>query len=371
MGWSFKIGQIFGIDIKVHLSFLIILVWGAFNYGGNGGLIYGVTVTLALFALVLLHELGHSLAAMSYGIKVKDIVLMMLGGVARLERMPEKPLHELVVALAGPAVNVMLAIALWPVVTLLNSGGAEVFSLRAVTQPGLLGLLNFLFVANVSLAVFNMIPAFPLDGGRVFRALLGFFTNYQNATRLAVQIGRLLAFAGGVFAVMYGQIFLGLVALFIFSAGGQENRAVAVRTLLRRVQAGQVMTRNSVALAPDATIGQIAPMVMGQSHQANFAVLDPIDGQLLGVTSGHRVARALAQGDRYADVTAIMQQAQSIPRVGLNATLDEVQTKLEETSNRVAAVYDGLNFRGLVSSEDIYRVFQFLSRRGSLPPQLA
>jgi CBS domain-containing protein len=293
----------------------------------------------------------------------------MLGGVARLERMPENPLQELVVALAGPLVNVLLAALLWPVVVLLNFGGSSLFSIRAITEPGLAGLVNFLFVANVTLAIFNMIPAFPLDGGRVLRALLGFFMDYQNATRLAVQIGRLFAFAGGVYAILSGQIFLALVALFVFTAGGQEGRAVAIRSILSRVRAGQVMSRHSVALSPNATIGQIAPMVMSYNQQSNFAVLDPVDGQLLGIMSGRRVARALAQGGRYQGITEIMQHARSIPKVSLNAPLDEVQAKLDETSNRVAAVYDGLNFRGLISAEDIYRVFQFLSRRGnSLPP---
>ena len=114
--WSFRIGRLFGIDIKVHLTFLLILVWGALNYGGSAGPLYGLIVTLALFVLVLLHELGHSLAARQFGIAVRDIVLLPIGGVARLERMPEKPLQELVVALAGPAVNVVLAILLFPVV---------------------------------------------------------------------------------------------------------------------------------------------------------------------------------------------------------------------------------------------------------------
>src|SRR5512134_4028560 len=113
MGWSIKIARIFGIDIKVHLTFLLILVWGAFNYGGGAGPLYGILVTLALFTLVLLHELGHSLAAMGYGIPVKDITLLPIGGLARLERMPEKPFQELWVALAGPAVNVAIAAVLF------------------------------------------------------------------------------------------------------------------------------------------------------------------------------------------------------------------------------------------------------------------
>jgi Zn-dependent protease len=369
MGWSIKLGRIFGIDIKMHLTFLFILIWGAFSFGGNAGPLYGVLVTLALFALVLLHELGHSLAAMAYGISVKDIILLPIGGLARLERMPEKPWHELVVALAGPLVNVGLAALLLPVVLWLEP--ASLFSMRTVTQPGLLNLLSFLLTANVTLAIFNMIPAFPLDGGRVFRAILGFFMEYRQATKLAVQVGRLLAFALGIYGIMNGSYWLALIALFIFTAGGQEDQAVALRTMLRRVQAGQVMSRNSVALTPDATVAQIAPMIMRSGQQANFAILDPSNGEFLGVTSGQRVARALARGERYLGITEIMQHARNIPVVSLNAPLDEVQEKLSATSQRIAAVYDGLHFQGLISLEDIYQALQFLSRTRATPQQLA
>jgi Zn-dependent protease len=364
MSWSLKLGRIFGIDIKVHLTFLLILVWGALNYGGSAGPLYGVVVTLALFTLVLLHELGHSLAAIGYGIPVKDITLLPIGGVARLERMPEKPLHELVVALAGPLVNVILAIVLLPLVTVLAMLQGEAVTLSMLTQPGLLGLLVFLLTANISLAVFNMIPAFPLDGGRVLRATLGFFMDYQRATQTAVIVGRVLAVGLGLVAIFTGQIFLALIAVFIFFAGGQEGQAVAVRGLLRRVRVAQALTPHAVALSPEATVGQVASLMM-TSRQPDFPVLDPSTGQLLGVASHRSVAQAMEQGRWRSRIADIMQQARHVPTIALTATLDEVQDKLAQTSSRVIAVYDGLHFRGLVSLEDIYRVFQFLSRSGS------
>ncbi|MCB0222832.1 MAG: site-2 protease family protein, partial [Anaerolineae bacterium] len=154
MGWSFKIGKLFGIDLKVHFTFLLILVWGALNYGGSAGPLYGILVTLALFTLVVLHELGHSLAAMWYGIPVRDITLLPIGGVARLERMPEKPIQELVVAIAGPAVNVILAAMLLPVVLGLGLYHSGMFSLTLMMEPGLLGLSTFLLFANVTLVIF-------------------------------------------------------------------------------------------------------------------------------------------------------------------------------------------------------------------------
>ena len=364
MSWSIKLGRIFGIDIKVHLTFLLILVWGALNYGGSAGPLYGVVVTLALFTLVLLHELGHSLAAIGYGIPVKDITLLPIGGVARLERMPEKPLHELVVALAGPAVNVILAMVLLPIVAVLAVMQGVPLSVGMLMQPGLLGLLVFLLTANVSLAVFNMIPAFPLDGGRVLRAILGFFVDYQQATQAAVTVGRILAIGLGLLAVFTGQISLALIAMFIFFVGGQEGQAVAARGILRKARVAQALTNNAVALSPEATVGQVASLMMS-SRQSDFAVLDPASGQLLGVTTSHNVARAMEQGRWRSGVVDIMQQARNVPTIALNASLDELQEKLVQTSSRVAAVYDGLYFRGLISLEDVYRVFQFLSQSGS------
>jgi Zn-dependent protease len=364
MSWSIKLGRIFGIDIKVHLTFLLILVWGALNYGGSAGPLYGVVVTLALFTLVLLHELGHSLAAIGYGIKVKDITLLPIGGMARLERMPEKPLHELVVALAGPAVNVILAMALLPIVAVLAVMQGVPLSAGMLMQPGLLGLLVFLLTANVSLAVFNMIPAFPLDGGRVLRAILGFFVDYQQATQAAVTVGRILAIGLGLLAVFSGQISLALIAMFIFFVGGQEGQAVAARGILRKARVAQALTNNAVALSPEATVGQVASLMMS-SRQSDFAVLDPASGQLLGVTTSHNVARAMEQGRWRSSVVDIMQQARNVPTIALNASLDELQEKLVRTSSRVAAVYDGLYFRGLISLEDVYRVLQFLSQSGS------
>lgn len=357
MNWSIKFGTIFGIDLKVHITFFLILLWGAFSYGGNAGPLYGVLVVLSLFTLVVLHELGHSVAAMGFGIPVKDITLLPIGGVARLERMPEKPIQELIVALAGPMVNVILAVILLPIVLALTASQGVTLSLSLLTKPGVLGLLTFLLGANVSLVVFNMIPAFPLDGGRVFRAAMGFFTNYENATNVAVTVGRLLAIALGIFAIVNGQLFLTLIAFFIFVAGSQEGQMVRARGLLRKVKVGQALRSNSVALSPHATVGQVAAMMMS-NRQRNYAVLDPINGDLMGVATKNSVTQAMQRGQWHWRITEIMQHATTIPRIALTATLADVQDKLTEASSQVIAVYDGLHFRGLLTTNDIYRAFQ-------------
>jgi len=233
-----------------------------------------------------------------------------------------------------------------------------------LSEPGLLGLSTFLLGANVTLVAFNMLPAFPLDGGRVFRAMMGFFTSYHRATQIAVTVGRILAFGLGLFAILNSQFWMAMIALFIFMAGSQEGMAVAARSKLRQVQAGQVLGRNPVALPPYVTIGQASAMVMS-SYQANFPVLDPVNGQLLGVTTSRNVAQAMTQGRRHHRIIDIMGSLRNVPVVAVDTGLDEVQEKLVRNSSRVAAVYDGLDLRGLISLEDIQRAFQDLPRSAS------
>jgi Zn-dependent protease/CBS domain-containing protein len=363
MGWSFRLGRISGINIQVHFTFFLILIWGAFNFGGSAGPLYGLLVTVTLFTLVLLHELGHSVAAMAYGIRVRDITLLPIGGVARLERMPEKPIQEFVVALAGPAVNVLLAVILAPIIFGLAGGlGPMVLSMRS--EPGLTGLLTFLLAANVSLAIFNLLPAFPMDGGRIFRAVMGTFLNFERATAVAVTVGRVLAVGLGIFGIMTGQFFLALIALFIFTASGQEGAAVMAKSRLQGVNAGQALTPNTISLSPNATVAQAASMVM-RGDRPNFAVVDPYSRQLLGVVSSSDVARAVER-DRWArPLSDIMRPAGEVPRVTRSTPLLEVQDKMESGASRVAAVYDGPFFQGLISADDVRRVLMFISRGGS------
>lgn len=371
MGWSIKLGRIFGINIQVHVTFFLILIWGAFNFGGGAGPGYGLLVTVALFTLVLLHELGHSLAAMAYGIPVRDITLLPIGGVARLERMPDKPLQEFVVALAGPAVNVILAVVLAPILLGLAVAQAEPLALISMrSQGGLPGLLSFLLIANVSLALFNLLPAFPMDGGRIFRAGLGLFLDFPRATRLAVIVGRVLAVGLGIFGIFTGQFFMSLIALFIFTASGQEGAAVSARSLLHSVRVGQALSRNPLTLSPNATVGQAASFVM-RGERPDFAVVDPYSRQLLGVVSSSDVAQAV-EGDRwYSPMSDIMRPAERVPRVTTNTPLSELQDILAQASSRVAAVYDGPFFQGLISLDDVRRVFYFMSRGGSATGRLA
>jgi len=229
MRWSWRIGRVAGIKISVHVTFLLILLWivvEEYSFGVRamaGSALYMV----ALFTIVVMHELGHALTARRFGIVTRDIILLPIGGVARLERMPRNPRQELLVAVAGPAVNVALALALLGIVRLTGPlPAASLYDFDALLSVR--GFLYQLVFVNVVLALFNMLPAFPMDGGRVLRALLAMrMSSYARATGIAARIGRVLALALAA-AGLYGlrNPFWVLIALFVWMAAGTEAAAV-------------------------------------------------------------------------------------------------------------------------------------------------
>ncbi len=226
MGWSWRIGRIAGIDVYVHFTFLLLLAWvGIEHYlahGDIGEAMGGLAFILALFGIVVLHELGHALTARRFGIRTRDIILLPIGGVARLERMPDDPRQELLVALAGPAVNVVLAAVIYVVLSF-GQGLSPVG--EAMRVGG--GFLEQLFWVNVSLALFNLLPAFPMDGGRVLRALLSLRMERVRATEVAARIGQglalLLAFLG-----LFSNPMLVFIGLFVWLGASEESSMVQV-----------------------------------------------------------------------------------------------------------------------------------------------
>ena len=219
MKWSYRIARVSGIDIKIHVTFLLLLAWFGWDYylaGGVAGAAAGVGFTLLLFLCVLLHEFGHAFAARAFGIRTPDITLLPIGGVARLEGMPEKPWQELVVAIAGPAVNVVIGGILFFVL-------AVKITLNSFTgiNPFGSGLLMNLWSVNMMLVVFNAIPAFPMDGGRVLRALLAMKFDYVTATTIAARVGQVLA-VGFAIVSFFGNSMLLFIAMFVFMGAQQE-----------------------------------------------------------------------------------------------------------------------------------------------------
>ncbi len=233
MKWSYRIFRVFGIDVRVHVTFVLIVayfayVWGILREpGGVGGALYGVVLVVLLFGLVVVHELTHSRVAQAFGVSVRDITLLPIGGMAAMEEMPKEPRQELLVALAGPMSNVVLAIVMAAAAPLAVDtsvfGSFQHFS-DALLEPSFEGAYLYLLAINVSLAVFNLLPAFPMDGGRVFRAFLAMRMGRARATRTAVGVGQSFAVILGILGVFGGGFFLVVVAVFIYFGAQAEGR---------------------------------------------------------------------------------------------------------------------------------------------------
>jgi Zn-dependent protease/CBS domain-containing protein len=290
MKWSWRIGRVAGIDVNLHATFLILLGWVALSHylarRSLGDALSGLLFIGSLFLIVVLHELGHALTARRYGIQTRDITLLPIGGVARLERMPEDPKQELLVALAGPAVNVVLAIILAGILV------------PAATWPFLWNMqwvggdfLEKLFWVNVALAVFNLIPAFPMDGGRVLRALLAMRIDYVRATQVAASIGQGLALIFG-FIGLFWNPFLIFIALFVWMGAAGEASMVQMKSALGGIPISRALITDFRTLSPDDTLDVAGEHVLA-GFQHDFPVVQ--DGRLVGVLTRTALLAALAQ----------------------------------------------------------------------------
>lgn len=356
MSWSFHIATVAGIPIRIHLTFFLILFLGGAQWGQMtgtaAGAVFGVVLMALLFVCVVLHELGHSVVAQAFGIPVRQIVLLPLGGVAQISKNPEKPLHEFLIAVAGPAVNVIIALLL--LLALGASGLPVMLDQRGLlpsdlgNTPTLTTLLLWLLSANVSLVLFNLIPAFPLDGGRIFRSLLAFFTGYRRATRVAAGLGQLIAIALGVYGVVNSHFILTLVAVFVFLGAGQESVETQARTVLDTLRVGDAYNKYALTLAVGDRVSRVVDYIL-TSYQPDFAVLQ--GRTLLGIVTRDDVLSALHSSTADVYVTEIMERR--VPRVEAGRTLDQVRGQLQEVGARVAAVYESDNYLGLVSLGDI------------------
>lgn len=352
MKTSFRVASIAGIDINVHVTFGLILVFGAVQWGvpyGPRGALFGALLMVVLFACVVLHELAHSLVARAFGIPVRHITLLPIGGVSQMEKNPKTPAHEFIIAGVGPLVNLVIAGLLLVTTdvasTLAKTPPAE---LAKTMAPGLETALLWLFMANFFLAAFNLVPAFPMDGGRMLRALLATFIGLTEATRIAAAVGQLLAMALGLFGLLSGNLLLVLVAVFIFFGAGQERAEEKARVVLGTTRVGDAYNKNAITLAPGTQVSQVVDHIL-TSYQPDFAVMQGT--KLLGVVSRDDILRSLATELADSYVTGIMHRDVLMVDAGL--TLEEVREQMGATSQRLAAVYRGDAYLGLVSREDL------------------
>ena len=375
MNWSFRVADVAGIPIRIHITFFLILLLGAYQWGSMtgtlNGALFGLVLMILLFVCVTLHELGHSLVARVFGIPVREIVLLPLGGVAQITKNPEKPLHELLIAIAGPLVNVVIALVL--VVPLGLSIGPMLLTGHGLlpeelgnTTLSLNTALVWLFAANVSLALFNLIPAFPLDGGRVLRAVLAMFMGFPKATRVAVATGQLIAILVGLYGVLNGQFLLTLVAVFIFFGAGQETAVAEAKTVLDTLRVGDAYNKHALTLAVGDRVSRVVDYIL-TSYQPDFAVMQARNP--IGIVTRHDVLATLASAPGDTLVTEMMRR--EFLKVDANKSLTEVRQMMEEKGTRIAAVYDGAAYLGLIGLEDITEAFAiqtFVHRHERLKP---
>ncbi len=304
MRWSWKIGRIAGIDIRVHATMLLLLAWAAVQAyqmtGTPAGAVSGVLFVVALFLSVVLHELGHALTARRYGVPTQEITLLPIGGVARLAYVPREPRQELHVALAGPAVTLVIIVVLYVALRLLGisplASTADVLTSRG-------GWLRQLMWTNVSLFLFNLLPAFPMDGGRVLRATLALKMDYTRATQVAARVGQVFALLFAVLGMLYNPLLV-LIALFVWVGAAAEAAEAQRRASLDGVPVERVMIRDVKTLAPRDTLTVALEHVLG-GFQQDFPVVE--NGEVVGVLTRARLLEGVAKAGAAAPVARMME----------------------------------------------------------------
>jgi len=351
MKWSLKITTVAGIDVYLHLTFLILIAWIGLAYWQMAGtvdaVVLGVGFILALFFCVLLHEFGHALTARKFGIRTRSIILLPIGGIATIEKIPENPREEIIIALAGPAVSFAIALLLWVV---LKSGGG----LAPLEELSLSGgsFLQRLMIINLLLAAFNLLPALPMDGGRVFRALLALVMDPLKATRIAAFVAQAMAVGLALLGLHY-NLFLVLIAMFIWIGAAGEAGMASVKSVLAGIPAGKAMLTDFQLLRADESLARAVELTLSTS-QKNFPVI-----------SGSRVVGALRQSDllrglhdhgKLCRVDQVMQH--DVPEVELSEPLDHLLENMQIKDSGLLIVKDQDRIAGVIDLDNIMELLR-------------
>lgn len=346
MKWSTRIITVAGIGVYIHWTFLILLGWVAVVHLEQGqtvaAAVKGVAFILAIFGCVVLHELGHALTARRFGIRTRDITLLPIGGIARLERMPEDPGQEFLVAIAGPAVNVVIAALLLVIIL-------GVTQLQMPDQAMLIegDFLSKLMWVNVSLVIFNLLPAFPMDGGRILRALLARRMPYERATQAAANVGQAMAILFGMLGVLVNW-FLLFIAIFVYLGAQAEAQMVQIRTVFAGVTVRDaMMTQFRVLSRSDKLSTAVGELIAGPQH--DFPVRE--NGQVIGMLFRSDLVKALADHGQQAQVGQVMSRDCHVVQDSemLNKTFQEMQ----ERRCSARPVMHGDVLVGLITLENI------------------
>ncbi|MAT54106.1 MAG: peptidase M50 [Saprospirales bacterium] len=351
MKWSIKIGTISGIEIKAHWTFLILLGWVFFSHFNMGhaleeGLL-GVVFILALFACVLLHELGHALTGKRYSITTQNIVLLPIGGVANMEKMPEKPIQELWVALAGPAVNLGISIVLFFILKQTN-GIPNMLDMNSHMSSS-----NFLFnllIVNVLLAGFNLIPAFPMDGGRVLRAILAMKLDRTKATEIAALTGQFLAI-GFVFLGIFSNVWLVFIGLFVFLGAGAESNYESTRSVLSKYSVGNILMKNYTILPSNEPIERAVEQLLNGQEKA-FLISE--NDHIVGFITKDEIIKGLSELGKLAPLRNITQR--NYPELTPQTKLDIARELMDKAGASFSPVFEEGKLVGVLDLENIAEV---------------
>jgi Zn-dependent protease/CBS domain-containing protein len=347
MKWVYTIGRVAGTEIKVHLTFVLFLAWWTllgYREAGPSGALAAAVLLLALFGCIVLHEFGHILMARRFGVRTPDVILLPIGGVARLERIPDEPRQELLIALAGPAVTAALALIFYLILRL-TGGDADVDQLNPVAP-----FLNQLLVTNVWLLLFNMIPAFPMDGGRVLRALLASRLGLVRGTRVAATLGQALAVGGGLYGITSQRPFLALIAFFVFLGASAEAEAMETRAAGYGLQVSQMMVTNFRTIPVYATLADAVDLLLS-GEQREFPVVDN-GGRIEGILTRDNLIRGLSKlgpGGRVSEAMTL-----DVPAVPPTLPFQEALERLRSSRLPALPVLDPTGaLVGLLTSDNI------------------
>jgi len=346
---SIKLFRVFGISVEMHISFLILPVLFWLTLG-----IKGVALILGVFVCVTLHELCHALQAKKFGVKADRIILLPIGGVASMGSIPDKPYQEFRIAIAGPLFNIILAAILYyPAYRFL--GPDIFFSMNLATWPHVIAYLYWL---NILLAVFNLLPAFPMDGGRILRALLARVMTLQKATRIAVGFGYLFIFLFVAWGIMVGNIWLLIIAFFVYISATQEASHVEITETLKRLKVRDILPDGYLSVEPDTKLSKVLEMVF-HSHQEDFPVME--SGLLAGIVTRADIISAIHQFGVDKTVGDIM--TRNFPAAGPSDSLTKIHKLMEESGLRAIPIMEAGKLLGLITMEDLGKIYALMSAR--------
>ena len=352
MRGSIKLFEIFGISINIHITFLLLPILFFFTSGVNG-----VLLVLIIFTCVTFHELMHSLVAKKFGIEVRDITLLPIGGVASMSKIPDSPKQEFLISVAGPLSNIFLA-AMLGLLFYYTQWIPRKVLFHPLSGESLAYTLAWLPWANIYLAAFNMLPAFPMDGGRVLRAILALKMDYMKATRIAVGIGHAFAVFFGFWGLITGNIVLILIALFIYIAASSEETQVSVTETLKSYRVKDVLNSQFLTLEKSTPVSKVLEFIF-HSHQEDFPVMDA--DRMAGFITRNDIMIAAHQFGPDKPVGEIMRT--DLPVITPEDKLLKVQAVMEKNQVRALPVTSAGQLRGIVTLEDIFRIYSLMSRQ--------